>query len=230
MVDPLTGYKFKRSEPVHMAEDIFDWPSKRDLVFWPHTDTRWIWHSPHSDYVSFADDFHQLNDQEKERIRHYLKHHRLYAGEKITTEQKLDQMEAIYKLRDKDEAFWMWFNRVMAYWHRDDPQRARRYHEAVVPLLEKELAKTDQGIERIKLLYLIGEYRWRLGQKEQAKEYFARARRITWMDQKGKPHTDGLGYVNDLIEERLFSELILVAEQEQRKKKKSASLKKKQKK
>lgn len=227
--DPLTGYQLEVQEPVDVVANIYDWPSKRDLVFFPHTDERWIWHSPHSDYVSFGNDFDQLNDQEKERIRHYLKQNRLYAGSKISRAQKLAQLEAIYKLRDKDDKFWAWFYRLMSHWHRDDPKKVRHYANKVLPLLERQLNETDEGIERIKLLYLMGEYRWRLGQKERAKKLFARARKVVWIDQKGRAQNNGLSYINDLIQGRLFDELIQVAEHEEREKKKSAALQKKEK-
>lgn len=227
--DPLTGYKINVQEPVDVAEDIYNWPSKRDLVYFPHTDERWIWHSPHSDYVSLGDDFAELNDKEKERIRHFLKQNRLYVGKEITLEQKLVQMEAIYRLRDKDDKFWAWYYRLMAYWHRDQPEKARQYVQKALPLFEKHFAQEDEGIARIKLLYLMGEYRWRLGQKEWAKKLFARARRGVWLDQKGKAQSEGWTYINDLIQARLFAELIYLAEKEEREKKKSAALQKKQK-
>lgn len=222
--DPLTSYKFEVEQPVEVAENIHHWPSKRDLVFFPHTDARWIWHSPHSDYVSLGDDFSQLNEEEKTRIRHYLKQNRLYAGKNITVPQKLKQMEAIYQLRDKDDKFWAWFYRLMAYWHRDDPEKSRHYAKKVLPLLQKQFAEADQGIARIKLLYLMGEYRWRLGQKEEAQKLFSRARKVVWLDQKGNAQNDGFEYINDLIDERLFNELIYVAEKEEREKKKSAGM------
>ncbi len=225
--DPLTGYQLEVQEPVDVAEDIHNWPSKRDLVFFPHTDERWIWHSPHSDYVSLGDDFDQLTDEEKERIRHFLKRNRLYAGKKITLPQKLQQMEAIYRLRDKDDKFWAWFYRLMVHWHAEDQQKQRHYMRQALSLFEKEFTQTDEGIARIKLLYLMGEYRWRLGQKEAAKKLFARAQRIVWLDQKGNAQNNGLEYIDDLIHARLFNELIQVAEREERKKKKSAALEKK---
>jgi len=215
--DPLSGYEITVYKPADMTADIYNWPSRRDLVYWPHTDPYWIWHSPHTDYVSFGDDFDELSDEEKQRIRRYLKQNRLYTGEKTTLKKKLRQLEAIYKLRDKDEDFYRWFYRVMAHYYQDEPEKAEEYHAKLVPLLKKQLPVVDDGVERIKLLYLLGEYQWRLGKREEAKGYFSRARKVVWTDRKGQART-GIDYIDDLIEERLMTVLIEQYEEKERQK------------
>ncbi|MEM1060548.1 MAG: tetratricopeptide repeat protein [Verrucomicrobiota bacterium] len=224
--DPLSGYEITVRQPRDLTGDIYSWPSRRDLVYFPYTDAHYIWHSPHTDYVSFANDFHELNEEEKRRIRRYLKRNRLYVGEEISIEQKLARLEAIYRLRDKDEAFWRWFYRVMAHWHRDRPEKARGYHAKLVPILERQLAEVDDGVERIKTLYLLGEYSWRLDRREEAQKYFSRARRIVWTDQKGQART-GIGYVNDMIEQRLFDLLAEEAKKREEAKKQRTNAQKK---
>jgi tetratricopeptide (TPR) repeat protein len=190
--DPIGGGYCVVDEPASSGSYIYDWPSKYDGVYWPFIDHHWIWQCTESGYLSFGNDFEDLNADEIHRIKVYLRKPSSRSG------SDLERLEAIYKIRDKDDRFWAWFYRVKAAILTGQADQAR--YEAL-PLLEKTAEGLDPGFELIQLYFVIGDYHRRLGQIDIAKEYFSKARTVEWKDKDGDTNV-GSEYINALIDER----------------------------
>src|SRR5687767_5685418 len=153
--DPIAGGDCAVSKPLSAGSYIYDWPSKHDGVFWPHTDPAWIWFCPGSGYIAFGDDFDRLAPKDVARIRaHLAKHYTPQSGEP-SLEQKLVWLEAVYRLRGMDALFWGWFARVKAV-HLD--ALALESRRDAMRLLEKEVATLPPGFDLIQKLYVLGDY------------------------------------------------------------------------
>jgi hypothetical protein len=179
---------------------IYSYPSKYDLVFEPFVSL--IWSCPKSGYISYAGDFSDLSDDERTRIAAFLAEHP-WRPEFETPEgyqAKLDQMEAIYALRQRTRQEQAYLMRARAWLYGNDPKADEYRVKALVlhkEILEKEL---PQGTDRIESLYIVGYYTWKLGDRETAEPYFEEARNVLWTDNDGTEHT-GSPYINGLIDE-----------------------------
>lgn len=196
--DPISGKRCKVSEPASFGSYIYSFPSKYDGVYWPHTDPQWMWFCPDSGYISFGDDFSELEPDEIERVRTYLGDHCRGNRADMSTLEKLVMLESVYRLRDKNEFFWAWFKRVKAV-YLDELARSER--EQTIPMLEKELAQLEPGFEMIQKLYVLGDYYRQTGEHERALELFERAKTLEWKDEDGNRQV-GSEYINEIIGER----------------------------
>ncbi|MEL7022622.1 MAG: hypothetical protein AAGL69_02680 [Pseudomonadota bacterium] len=191
--DPLTGDQCEVKEPASYGSYIYSWPSKYDGVYWPFTDENWLWECEDSGYISFGDDFSDLTDDEISRIRKHLSKASSQRG------SDLKRLEAMYRLRDKDDKFWAWFYRVKAVILTQDANAAR--YEAL-QLMEASVETMEPGFDLIQTYYLIGEYHRIFGKIDKAKTYFSKARSVEWQDDEGNAQT-GSEYINKLIDERV---------------------------
>ena len=199
--DPVTGDKVTVQEPDSYGGYIYFRPSKFDLVFWPFTDENWIWFSPKTGYASFGGDFDKLSDREKQHLSKWLKANYDPRRKPETHTSKLAWLERVYGQRKMDKHFWSHFFRLMAYIYRDDEQRSLEYVNKAIPLLQKALDANPQGVRRIEVLYLLGEYSRRTRQKEKAREYFRRVKLETYEDRDGKEKA-GHPYFLELVQDR----------------------------
>ncbi|MCC6491224.1 MAG: DUF2225 domain-containing protein, partial [Candidatus Hydrogenedentes bacterium] len=164
MTDPLTGKKVPSKEIMSYGGYIYNWPSKYDLVFWPLTDENWICLNPENGYAAFNDDFEELSKQEKETLKSWLVANYNPSEAPKSYEQKLDWLERVYRQRKKDDAFWCTFYRLMAYTHREHREKSLVYVKKAIPLLEAQLKKNPKDIDRIEVLFSLGEYYRRTGE------------------------------------------------------------------
>lgn len=182
---------------------IYNAPSKFDGVFWPATDEHWLWLCPTSGYASLGSDFDKLTSGERGRIREYLSGHYDPGKPPADALARLALMEQLYRLRDKDDKFWSWFYRLLAWWNdeRGKAESAQAYRRKALPLLETRAAQLPAGVEKIEHSFLAGEYHRRLGNPERARSYFRQALETRWVDKDGATQI-GHSYFEKLIEER----------------------------
>ncbi len=193
VTDPISGKQCHVYKVASYGSYIYQWESKFDGVYWPNTDARWRWDCRESGYISFGSDFSDLTEEEVERISAFLSNTpSRYGGQ-------FERMEAIYKLRNKDDKFWAWFYRVKAYWHHSQADVARRES---IPLLESHTEMLAPGFELIQAYFVLGEYYRRINDAARAEENFALARSVQWIDGDGL-HQTGSEYIEELIQERL---------------------------
>jgi hypothetical protein len=112
--------------------------------------------------------------------------------------------EQIYRVRNKDRAFWIHWYRLMAYWHERPPEdapAALTYRLKALALLEEALQTPLSDGQRKEYLYLAGEYhRWNKADAKAA-QLFADAKAVTWADDKG-PDAGRNAYLDELIHDR----------------------------
>jgi tetratricopeptide (TPR) repeat protein len=199
--DPLTGDKVAARKIMSYGSYIYKWPSKYDLVFWPLTDENWICLNPKNGYAAFNNHFEDISDEEKKTIKQWLEKHYNPAQVPKFHKEKLAWLEKIYQQRKMDDDFWCLFYRLLVYVHRDDHEKSLVYVNKVIPLLKKKLETKPQGIEKIEVLFLLGEYYRRLGELEKAKEYFDQVKKTKYKDEEGEEQV-GHPYFIDLIQNR----------------------------
>jgi ankyrin repeat protein len=226
--DPISGHSVTVQQVRSYGGYVYGFPSKYDGVYWPYIDQKWIWFCPESGYTSFGNDFKNLFEEEVQRIKNYLATN-YNKNQPPTLEQKLQLLEKIYELRNKNYVFWAWFYRVLAAWYdgralgnvEQDSQLALNYREKALPLIAIQVKYLPPGFNKIQHLYILGEYNRQLGNTVEAKIYFARARNLQWIDENGGTQT-GHQYIDQILDDQeklLYSEqsnydqqkLILVA-------------------
>jgi len=199
--DPISGETVTVHDVLSYGSYIYDAPSKYDQVFWPFTEESWISFCPASGYASFCDDFEKLTDEEKTRLSLWLKDN-YKASEKPTThKEKLAWLEKVYAQREKDDEFWSRFWRLMAYVYADEPQTSLAYVAKALPLLAEQLQAGPEGVARIRVLFLLGEYHRRTGDARAARRYFRQAKAAEYTDEDGAKRT-GHPYFLKLVQER----------------------------
>jgi hypothetical protein len=195
--DPFSDGKCQVAEPMSWGSYIYDYPSKWDGVYWPHTDPSWIWRCEKSGYVAFGDEFEKLDDAQKVAIGAWLKQQ---GAVKPGHQGSLARIEELEQFRKREAAEAAWFKRLMASWL-DESDRARSdaYRREAVPLMTAALegAKDD---DRIQLFFLLGVYADRFGDRAGADAWFAKAKAQTWKNEKGEQQT-GIPYFNGMIDE-----------------------------
>ncbi|MFT3767854.1 MAG: DUF2225 domain-containing protein [Minicystis sp.] len=198
--DPLTGEKVPAYAVRSYGSYIYDWPSKYDLVFWPLTDERWICLDPKNGYAAFNNDFETLSAEEKTTLRRWLaKNYNPEAAPK-SHKERLAWLEKVYHQRKTDDEFWSRFYRLMAYVHRDTPERSLEYVRKALPLLEAKLKTGVKDMQRLNVLFLLGEYNRRLGNTDKAKAFFAEVKTATYRDEDGTEKT-GHPYFLQLVKD-----------------------------
>lgn len=196
--DPFSDGICRTPQPMSSGSYIYGWPSKYDVVYWPHTTEYWVWYCPASGYVSFGDDFSKLTDAEKKRIKTFLD--RQPPQDLKPIGPRRTRMEAIYRLRDMDTEFWAWFFRIQAY-TAGDKDKALEYRRKALPLIEEMVKTMKPGPDKIAHLYLAGDYHRQLGDLTKARSYFAQAKTHKWKDKDGSEKT-GIPYFDEIIAER----------------------------
>lgn len=197
--DPISGAICEVDDIGSHGSYVFDYPSKYEGIYFPFTDSEWMWFCPESGYAAFASDFEGLDEDEVVAVRGFLAEH--YTSAALDPEDPLSLlrwMERIYEVRDEDDEFWAHFHRVAAFWY---AAATNRHRAAAFRLLKAQLDELPPGSDRIHTLFVLGEYRRRWGDFEQACDYFQRAMTLEWTDESGE-HRTGTPYHDNLIVER----------------------------
>jgi tetratricopeptide (TPR) repeat protein len=199
--DPLTGEKVPAWEIMSYGSYIYKWPSKYDLVFWPLTDEGYICFNPKNGYGAFNGDFEKISGEEKKTLTKWLSENYKPSEAPKSHKEKLAWLEKVYSQRKMDNDFWCRFYRLMAYVHRGDHNKSVEYVKKAIPLLNAKLQTNPEGIAKIEVLFLLGEYHRRTGELEKAKEYFAQVKKAKYKDDNGKEQT-GHPYYVGLVQDR----------------------------
>jgi len=199
--DPLTGKKVPAQEIMSYGSYIYTWPSKYDLVFWPLTDANYICLNPKNGYAAFNDDFEKLSGEEKKTLTDWLAKN--YKPEQAPTSHKakLAWLEKVYAQRKMDDDFWCRFFRLMAFVHREDEKASLAYVQKALPLLKKKFEQNPKGIDRLEVLYLLGEYHRRLGETKKAEAFFSQVKDVEYKDEQGN-YQVGHPYFVKLVQDR----------------------------
>ena len=142
---------------------IYHWPSKYDQVFWPLTASQGIWFCKDSGFIAFIGDFEEITEEERLKISKYLKSVDKQESDSLTS--KLNRLEAIYSLRDKNDEFNNRIKRVFAYLYEQEGQleKANSFRKSALDEINIFL-KTDLGeYRKLEYLYVAANYERKLG-------------------------------------------------------------------
>jgi hypothetical protein len=156
--DPIVdGAKCHVHVPLSYGSYIYHWPSKYDQVFWPLVDELGLWFCEESGFVAFISDFDGLAHRERKEIHSFLENN--YAGS-ADTRKKLELLEGIYALREKDSAFSNMLNRVLARWYQDleEYDKANEYREVALGQIRSQLNGELSDEVRLEYLYVACNY------------------------------------------------------------------------
>ena len=196
--DPMNNLECEVHKPTRYGLYIYFWRSKYDAVYWPHTDSHWLWYCAQSGYASFGDDFNELTLAEAKRIKEFLNIHHVEPIRKDDPLARFLHTESIYRLRNKDDGFWSWFYRLKAHWLEAQANIAR---QRSMPLMEDQLEQMNPGFDKILTLFVLGDYNRRFGDNDTALALYDQAKNHSWSDMEGTMRV-GNHYVNELIAEQ----------------------------
>lgn len=199
--DPMTKEKVPCFQPMSSGSYIYSWPSKYDMVFWPLTDEQYISINPKTGYGAFNADFEEVPEGERAALAAWLEKNYDPQSPPRTLEQKMEWLEKVYSQRKMDDAFWSRFFRLMAYTFREDEAKSLGYVKKAMPLLEAAYAAEPKGIDRLEIVFSLGEYNRRLGNNEKANEFFGQISTIEYEERDGTKKT-GHPYFVELATER----------------------------
>jgi len=119
VICPVCGTKNQFMEYASWGSYIYAYPSKFQLVFWPHTWNATIYCCKQCHLSAFMWDFKEFPKEKVAASAQLLKsvefpgHYKKYTD--IPASNKLAVAEKIYALLERDDAFWNLFYRVVGY-------------------------------------------------------------------------------------------------------------------
>jgi len=185
---------------------VYSWPSKFQMVFWPHTDATSLYICKRCHYAAWMWDFKQDGPEKAAELRGILT-----AFTDIPTFDKYSQVsmsvrlriaERVYQVLGKDDEFWSRFYRIQGY-HLAVEKKVEEAKQARVKardLLSKLANDPKQTPHRKEFLVSLAAMQHFLGDDPAALETLAKARNETFSE-PGKDMQGYNEYLNKLIDE-----------------------------
>ena len=179
---PLCGQECKLEAIASYGSYIYRWPTKLQLVFWPHTTGRAVYFCPKCHLSLWMGDFQNVPEEKREAIRKAIAPLRQDQPDKpyheIPMTYRLRLAQAAYEQLDRDDAFWCHFHRVAGY-HFDtagQKDEAKAHRLKALVHAEKMLAAGAAEPPRKELLFVIGSMQFHAGQKQAARATLAKVK------------------------------------------------------
>lgn len=192
------------SQPQSFGSYIYHWPEKFDQVFWPLTESNGLWFCGSSGFVAFIGDFDGLSEAEVERIRAYLRSDEGKLGKVAELPTRLDRLEQVYALRDKDAHFRTVLPRVLAFHYENAlgaPERAAAYRRQALVLMREQLADSTLGTQqRLEYLFVSAAYERWFGDVTASEALVAQLDDVLGAHSEGE-HADYAEYLSELKQE-----------------------------
>lgn len=198
---PVCKTKNNFLEPMSYGNYIYDFPSKYQLVFWPHTDSASWYSCKKCRYTAYMGVFKNVPPEKIAELRTllegvYLPPQKTISGEEgrhrppyteISVAERIAVAEKVYRvLGNPDDAFWNHFYRVKAY-HLENDKKLAEADEArkkSLALSERMLADKEKAGSRKEVLYLIGAMKYFLRDRVGALKSFEAASKLTLADKE----------------------------------------------
>ena len=174
---------------------VYRYPSKYQLVFWPHTDSLSFYFCPDCHYSAFMSDFAKLPADKvqavKDAIAKVKKPQPKKPYHEISLAYRLKLVEAISTALGRDDLYWSHFARVQGYHlaRLGDQDGAKAARLGCLVLAQKLLKADVQEPTKKELVFLIGSMQHFTGQKPEALATLARVPK-TPVEPKGKMKDD----------------------------------------
>jgi uncharacterized protein (DUF2225 family) len=209
VICPVCHTKNKFLAYMSWGSYVYQYPSKFQLVFWPHTSSATIYSCSHCHLSLFMWDF---NDFPKDRIEETTK---LLDGVKLSgsfakytdipASEKLLIAEKIYKQLGREDEFWLLFYRVLGY-HFTQEKKTSEAAEARIHVLEiakRMLDDTANSGRKKELLVITAAMQHFTGNDAAALDSLKAAEPLAFFDAKaGEEHSKNFdSYLSTLIKE-----------------------------
>jgi len=115
---PVCGTVNQFRTPMSFGGYIFLWPSKFQVIFWPHIDSNVLHSCKKCHFTAFMYDFPRVPEEKLGALRVTLSTVELEASEdyaRIPMTARLAVAEKAYSVLERDDEFWCHFYRVVAY-------------------------------------------------------------------------------------------------------------------
>jgi hypothetical protein len=159
---------------------VYRYPSKYQLVFWPHTDSLSWYFCPDCHYAGFMGDFSKLPADKVAAVRAAIakvkKPQPKKPYQEISIGYRLKLVEAIGTAIGRDDLWWSHFSRVHGYHlaRLGDKEGARAARLGCLALAQRLLRGNVAEPTKKELVFLIGSMQHFTGQKPEALATLAR--------------------------------------------------------
>lgn len=169
---PVCGTKNVFMEVMSWGNYVYQYPSKYQLIFWPHTDGNSWYSCKQCRLTAFMGDFQRIPKEKNPALLELLKRVKLSAQKELTAKESLAKppylelsmaerlvvAEQVYQQLEKPEEFWARFYRVMAY-HFDNDKKEPEATDArkkALKIVERWLQDQSKVGSRKEFLYISG--------------------------------------------------------------------------
>lgn len=205
VVCPFCGAKNNFSEVGNYGEYIYNWPSRYQNIFWPHTDSHVMYSCRNCNLTAFMYDFLSIPLSEKDSVMYQIKYCSINKEVEnyfdIPMSRRMAVAEKVYSCLDKDIAFWSEFYRIYAY-HLDmegNSDEAAQKRKIVLKLTNQLLGDSmNQNIEK-ELRLTVGAMLYFLNDKMAAEKEFHLALKSSPVKNSKSKLTDD--YLTSLVED-----------------------------
>jgi hypothetical protein len=188
---------------------VYQWPSKFQMVYWPHTDRVSLYTCKKCHLTLFMWDFKNLPKEKIPELQSALTGVTLPEPKRNYTDvsmlDRLPVAEKLYKVLGENQEFWALFYRVEGY-HFDlenHPEQASEARKRALEITTSMLADTHNAPRKKELLLTSAAMNHFLNDDARALQELDEASKLTWLDEKlGAEKSKGFdGYLTALITE-----------------------------
>lgn len=208
VVCPICHTKNKFYDYASWGSYVYSWPSKFQLIFWPHTSSATIYSCKKCHLALYMWDF---KDFPKDKITDAVKlletvklsgHYETYTD--IPASEKLQVAEKVYQLLGRDDRFWSHFYRVLGYYLAREKRstEAAQARQKALQIVQRMLADPANGGHKKELLVAGAAMHHFLGEDQTALGDLKSASPLTFSDSElGEERSRNYdGYLSSLIQ------------------------------
>jgi hypothetical protein len=206
---PLCGTTNEFQAVGSFGSYIYDWPSKFELIFWPSTESEFIYSCPECHYTCFMYDFADPPADKLDALREaaagvaFGGSYENYTD--IPVMDRLAAAEGVYRVLGRGDEFWCRFYRIAGYHAvaQGLTEEAAAARGEALALAEAMLEDEARAGERKEFLVISGAMRYLRGDPAGARADFEAALALTYENAAVEPErNEGYnGYLNSLLEE-----------------------------
>jgi uncharacterized protein (DUF2225 family) len=188
---PVCGTENDFFEYASWGSYIYQYPSKFQLVFWPHTWSASVYSCKKCHLSLFMWDFKDFPKDKIESAKKLLEGVPLRGDYQnytdIPVSEKLLVAEKVYQLMNRDDDFWSHFYRVLGYHFAEEkkPEQAKQARLHALEITQRMLADSASAGRRKELLFLAASMHHFTGDDTTARQELKTAAALTYRDPQG---------------------------------------------
>ncbi|QEC68895.1 DUF2225 domain-containing protein [Panacibacter ginsenosidivorans] len=185
---PLCNTVNTFQEVMSYGSYIYSWPSKYQLIYWPATDTRFLYSCKHCYYTAMMSDFDSVHADKKEALIKMLKDVKIDQKKNyydIPMSERFVVAEKVYQIKEQSPHEWCFFYRVMGYhmMGENKPELAKDSRQKAIEFAKQVLADTSLENKKYYTL-MLGCMSYFTGNNDSSKEKLNEALAITFVNKE----------------------------------------------